>query len=441
MLLSFRAKNFRSFRDDLVVDMRALNIKGNEENKANINNTEILKSIVIFGANAAGKSNIVKAFNAMQSAVLHSSRTQRGDKVIGIDPFVLDNESRNNPTEFEISFLINEDKYIYGFSANKKEVLNEWLYYYPKGSRRVVFSREFNNDTNSYEWDKNNGKYLKVSSDDVNTYRKMTRENELFLSKIVQLNNKSAATCVFDWFNNKLKCAGIQGWNDGEIIATNMMLREEGKEQNKEEILDLLNKFDLAIDDIEVKEEILPEGVIDPFLKDLIRKHASAISPNTTPSNDEFRTIKTSFVRKTSSGEFKINIDDESDGTRKLYSLVAPFILALRSGTTVVIDELNNSLHTLILKQIVDIFHDKNTNKKNAQLIFTTHDGVILDQEIFRRDQVYFCSKDDDFASYLEQLSDYKTRDKEKVLKGYLMGRYGGIPNLASFFDKAEYGD
>ena len=429
MLIKFRARNFKSFRDDLELDMRALNIRGNNDNV--IDNFKILKSAVIFGANAAGKSNIVNAVKAMCSTVLFSSKAQRGDNVIGVTPFLLNKDSKNKPTEFEIEFSIDDDiktRYIYGFIATDKTVLKEWLYSYPNNTKRIVFKREFNYSQQIYDWDNNNGKYLDVKNDDIAMYRKMTRDNELFLSKIVQLNNKSGAACVFDWFNKKLKYTGISGWSDGDIMATDMIMKD-GK---KKDILDFLNQFDLNITDIVIKEEKIPEGL--NYITEAVKSHLLSQLPGVIATKEELKSVTTSLVRKINGNDFGLNINNESDGTKKIYSLAAPFLSALRDGATLIIDELNNSLHPMILKRMVEIFHDRKINKNNAQLIFTTHDAVLLDQNLFRRDQVYFCSKDDDCASYLDRLSDYKIREKEKTLKGYLLGRYGGIPNLNNFF-------
>ncbi|MGP1580797.1 MAG: AAA family ATPase [Wolinella sp.] len=181
----------------------------------------------------------------------------------------------------------------------------------------------------------------------------MTRKNQLFLSKIVQLNNQSSASCVFDWFQNNLKCAGVHGWRDGESMADDIVLKKEGKE----ELLEFLNRFDLSVDDIVVREEAAPADVIAQLPMKL---------------QGEVKALSFLFFRKTQQGEFPLDLREESEGTRKLYSLAAPFLLALKSGATLVIDELNNSLHPLILREIIEIFHDENINKNNAQLIFTT---------------------------------------------------------------------
>lgn len=230
MLIEFTTQNFRSFRDETKLSMIATADKENLDNVMPMNTYKLnlLKSAVVYGSNGAGKSNLIKALNAMQSIVLSSSKEQRGDEIKNIEPFVFDVQDKKLPTLFEVIFIVNDVRYQYGFSATKAKIYEEWLYAFPKAAKRTWFTRFLNEESDSYEWEYTDGKYLNASKDKMKLYIDTTRDNELFLSKIIQLNNKEA-TPVFDWFQDELKCAGIEGWNDGKNVTLEFLESEDKK--------------------------------------------------------------------------------------------------------------------------------------------------------------------------------------------------------------------
>lgn len=423
MLVEFTTKNFLSFRDETKLSMIATADKDNLDNiiPMDTNKLKLLKSAVVYGSNGAGKSNLIKALSAMKSIVLSSSKEQRGDEIKDIEPFVFDVQDRKLPTLFEVIFIVDDVRYQYGFSATKTKIYEEWLYAFPKAAKRTWFTRFLNEKSGSYEWEYTDGKYLNANKDKMKLYIETTRDNELFLSKIIQLNNKEAAP-IFDWFKSELKCAGIGGWSDGERVTLNFLKSEEKKNL----ILEFLNDMDIRVSDIKIKEEKfdisklnLPDDVPDDLKQKIVHDF-----------NDR-SLIETQFLRKLENEKIvALDLDVESDGTQKIFALLGPFLDALDKGYVVVIDELHNSLHPLLLKYLVSLFHNKDINTRNAQLLFTTHETEILNQDIFRRDQIWFCDKDATFASELIPLTDYKPRKSEKLSKGYLSGRYGGIPLL-----------
>ncbi len=423
MLVEFTVKNFRSFHDETQLSMVVAD-KKNLDNSILLNENQfmLLQSAVIYGANGAGKSNLIKAFNAMQHIVLSSAKEQRGDQIKSIEPFLFDENSRSAPTLFEAIFIVDSIRYQYGFSATKTKIMEEWLYAFPKAAKRTWFERSWDEASKQYIWVDNDGKYLKANKDKMTLYKDTTRDNELFLSKIVQLNNKEV-TPIFDWFNNTLKCAGIDGWNDGDSITRDLI----ESETKKQLILQLLHDMDIDIDDIHLKKEEfdlaklqLPDDIPQELKQKIENEYKGKML------------VETQVLRKLSNEkQIPLDLNEESDGTQKLFSLLGPFLDALENGYIVVIDELHNSLHPLLLRYLVSLFHDKNINQSNAQLIFTTHETEILSQEVFRRDQIWFCEKDRDFNSTLVPLTDYQPRKNvENLSKGYLSGRYGGIPAI-----------
>ncbi|MDD3343383.1 MAG: ATP-binding protein [Sulfurospirillaceae bacterium] len=421
MLVEFTVKNFRSFHDETQLSMVAAN-KKNLDNSIVLDENQfmLLQSAVIYGANGAGKSNLIKAFNAMQHIVLSSAKEQRGDQIKSIEPFIFDENSRSAPTLFEVIFIVDAIRYQYGFSATKTKIMQEWLYAFPKAAKRTWFERLWNEESQQYIWVDNDGKYLKANKNKMALYKDTTRDNELFLSKIVQLNNKEV-TPIFDWFNNTLKCAGIDGWNDGDSITRDFI----ESQTKKQLILQLLHDMDIGIDDIKLnKEEFDVRKLPDEVPSELKQKLESDLKGKILVETQVLRTLSDKTL-------VPLNLEEESDGTQKLFSLLGPFLDALENGYIVVIDELHNSLHPLLLRYLVSLFHDENINQNNAQLIFTTHETEILSQEVFRRDQIWFCEKDRDFNSTLVPLTDYQPRKNvENLSKGYLSGRYGGIPAI-----------
>lgn len=423
MLVEFTVKNFRSFRDDTQLSMVAAD-KKNLDNSIVLEQNQLilLQSAVIYGANGAGKSNLIKAFHAMKQTVLTSAKEQRGDQIKFIEPFIFDEKNINEPTLFEVIFIVDAIRYQYGFSATKTKIMEEWLYAFPKAPKRTWFERSWNEESQQYIWVDNDGKYLKANKDKMTLYKDTTRDNELFLSKIIQLNNKEVAP-IFDWFDTTLRCAGVDGWNDGEKVTRDFI----ESDIKKQLILQLFHDMDIGIDDIELnKEEFDPAKfkLPDEMPNELKQKIENDLKGKIL--------VETQFVRKLPNERLiPLNFEEESDGTKKVFSLLGPFLDALENGYIVVIDELHDSLHPLLLRYLVSLFHNKIINKSNAQLIFTTHETEILNQDVFRRDQIWFCEKNKNFGSILVPLTDYQPRKNvENLSKGYLSGRYGGIPAI-----------
>ena len=226
---------------------------------------------------------------------------------------------------------------------------------------------------------------------------------------------------VYDWFTKTLKVAGIDGWRSN--YTAELCTEADGKK----DVLKFLNAADLDINDLKLESKkfdisVLPDDMPaelkERLLKDL--------------EGEEFVDIKT--VHTTAQGkDVLFELDDESDGTRKIFSFAGPWIDTLRNGKVLFIDELHDSLHPHIVKFLVDLFHSKKTNPKNAQLIFTTHETSILDQDVFRRDQIWFCKKETDQTTEIYPLSDFSPRKGvENLEKSYLSGRYSALPVVST---------
>jgi len=335
----------------------------------------------------------------------------RGDP-LPAEPFKLDSRSRKAPTQFEVIFMVQGVRYQYGFSATETSVVSEWLFAFPEGRPQRWFERELG-ENGYYKW--NLGASLKGEKQ---LWQKSTRDNALFLSTAVQLNSQQLQP-VYDWFNDTLRIVGV-----GEVSPR--FSASFCEKHGSEKVVDFLKKADLGIHNLHVKQEpfdpeSLPEDMPDSIKRDIVKFRMDK-------KTLKVREIKT--VHKGSTGDLvEFDLDQESSGTRKVFSLAGPFLESLQEGYVLCIDELHNSLHPEFVKFLVGLFNDNTTNTGNAQLIFTTHETSMLNQKILRRDQIWFCEKDENQATAVYPLTDFHPRKRVENLElAYLSGRYGALP-------------
>ena len=417
MLVQFKVRNWRSIRDEQSLIM--LRAKGDELAESNTfktgdpSNIDLLRSAVIYGANAAGKTNVVRSIAAMKQLVLESD--DRTDGVFS-EPFSLDEDTSKTPSEFEVVFIISDVKYVYGFTSDSEKFHDEWLIAYPNGRAQKWFLREWDESSNSYEWDFGN-----ALTGNKKVWQESTRDDSLFLSTAVKLNSKQLKP-IHDWFKNTLSVASINGFTEGYSAKLCT------KEDTKKDVLQFLKSADIDIHDIMVEtEKFSVEHLPDTMPAEVKNQIVESVKDR------EMYNIRT--LHKTDDGIVaEFDFDDESNGTQKLFSFSGPWLDVLAKGRVLFIDELNDSLHPTIVKFLVQFFHNSSTNPNNAQLIFTTHETSILDQDIFRRDQIWFCEKDKQQATHLFPLTDFSPRKgRENIKEGYLGGRYGALPFVKNF--------
>lgn len=417
MLIEFTVTNFLSFREKTTLSL--ISAKGGELKDSNTFDPKapsmptLLQGSVIYGANASGKSNFIKALKMMRRLVLRSARESQANEELSIVPFLLDKKTSKLPSEFEVSFISEGVRYQYGFAATKKRIIEEWLLAYPKGRPQRWIERIYDEKTQSYLWGAMHG-----LSGRKQVWQDATRENALFLSTAIQLNNQQLKP-VFTWFEKTLHVSSIGGWSN------RFSIQECEKSDSKMKIVHFLKAADLDIEDIEIEKKEFNGEMLPKDMSDVIKKETGDRFKGKSVVN-----IRTAHLSVTGE-KVLFDMNDESDGTRKIFALAGPWVDSLEHGDVLVIDELHNSLHPLMVRFLVSLFHNKETNPHGAQLIFTTHDTSILNQEIFRRDQVWFCEKDKAQSSTLKPLSDFSPRKgTENLEKGYLSGRYGALPYL-----------
>ena len=420
MLIEFTVKNYRSIKDEQVLSMVKAKGKELEDRNTFFPNTpssvSLLRSSVIYGPNAAGKSNVVKALTEMEFIVRNSASTSQEGDPISVTPFLFNESTAKQATEFEMVFINEGVRYQYGFSAKKYHITEEWLIAYPKGRPQRWFSRAFNERSESYEY-----KFSDFLSGQRTVWQNATRSNALFLSTAVQLNSDQLKP-VFNWFKDKLRPTNVNGWGPNFTAS----LCEDNS--TKKQILRFLKAADFDIHDIQIETEKFDPNLLPDQFPAIIKEKI-----NKEMKGKEIIDIKT--IHKTDNGNLmSLDFKDESDGTQKFFSFAGPWIDILKHGHILVVDELHDNLHPKMVKYLIELFHSNRTNPNNAQLIFTTHETSMLSQEIFRRDQIWFCEKDNSQATTLYPLTDFSPRkEKENIELGYLSGRYGALPFVQAF--------
>lgn len=428
MLLQFSIRNFRTFKDKATLSLIASNYDRETREADNVFeskgfNSRLLKSAVIYGANASGKSRLIEAFAFMRHFVINSSKeTQKGES-IDVEPFILSAETENEPSEFEIIFLFNDELFRYGFEVTKQVVVSEWLYHKPKTKEVELFFRDGN------QFDVHERNFSKGSAI---AKQGLVRDNALFVSVAAQFNERTAIS-VIDWFKRLKLLSGLD-----ETGYSGFTLGRTEISAHKIKILELLKAADFGIQDIKLRKldiEKLPSGmpkeVKDEILREVKEENAEFIADVLTMHK------KYDFNKQVVQNvSFSLN-DDESSGTKKFFALSGPILDVIENGFTLVVDELDSKLHPNLVCKIVSLFNSNQFNPKNAQLIFNTHDTNLLSSGLFRRDQIWFTSKDKYGEAKLYSLADFKSdevRKNESFENNYIRGKYGAVPYLG-FFD------
>lgn len=403
MLLRFSCKNFKSFYDEVNIDLTASAIKEHKDSLININNINILPVAAIFGANGSGKSNIFDALSVMRSEVYGNSSKEVRDAYI--TPFYFESSSRTSPSEFEICIYSEELKkeFRYGFSRNSKEVFEEWLFSKtfsktPTVKEKLIYYRKKGEKIQS---DLTDGNKELAEIQFVST---VTKEDELIITNLGRRNNVDYGY-IYWWFMNYIK------------VINYSKINEESSYRDQYLLDDLYNNNDR----LKEIEKIIK--IIDPAIDGLVVK--KELDYNMNDSYMIYSIHKSDYDKK-----IEIPFSAESCGTKKMIYLAWYLLYALLYGRTLFIDELDSKLHPLLLRYIVKLFKNKELNKIGGQLIFSSHNLICLDSSDLRRDEIWFIEKQNQ-KSTMFSLYDFKEESIRKDLdfgKHYLSGRFGAIP-------------
>ncbi|MES2536408.1 MAG: ATP-binding protein [Pseudomonadota bacterium] len=424
MLLDFRVRNYRSIRDEQVLSLIASS-SDKELAETHLEPTGLkslpsaVRSAVVYGPNASGKSTLLQALNYMRAVVAESATVIQPGQTFNVQGFKLDKQFVNEPSEFEITFLLEGIRYQYAFAMTPQRIVSESLLVYRTNKPSQWFSRRFVDSTGTYDYD-----FSAHLTGPRKLWQDSTRPNALFLSTAAQLNSELLSP-VMRWIveNIVFLPAGVIINSD---FTTAMLATEEGRKT----ICSFLASADISIADVQA---VPRKGFMNHFV---IHPGGAAQT-----SQDEREFLVPVFQHATSKGNASFELHEESEGTQRLYGLVAPVLDVLRDGRILVVDELDSSLHTLLVRRLISMFHDPAINKNGAQLIFSTHDTSLLDHTLFRRDQVWFTEKDHDQATRLYPMTDFSPRKHEAWERGYLMGRYGAVPFFNALPDILAHGN
>ena len=422
MLLQFSVNNFRSIKDTVTFSMATASKDSN--NFFSVRKYDLLHSAVIYGANASGKSNLLRAMAFMGKIVLNKTKVIQSTDTLPHDPFRLNTSTKDASSSFEIVFFIDEIKYRYGFELDNTTVYSEWLYADEKGKEAKLFYRD---DEDAHYVNQQKFKEGFVFFDNATSKIKISK-NQLFIWKCDQ-NDGEISKSILQWFNRFNLIDGLN--HDGYINYTMKKMDDIGF---KNEIVSLVKTADIGIEDIVLQEDDVPADVIEKMplpssLKENILKEGGlkSVKINT------YHTVFDESNNVTGKEIFELD-DEESVGTQKFFKMSAPILNTLQEGKILMIDELDASLHPMLTRHLIKLFHDKSINTKNAQLIFATHDTNLLKPYIFRRDQIWFTEKNKYGSTDIYSLAHLKdVRKSEDFENQYIQGKYGAIPYLGKF--------
>ncbi len=414
MLIEFRAENHRSLRDEQALTLEAASIGEPSDPRPRRvagHDKSLLSAAVIYGANASGKSNVLAALAFMREAVVFSHRQWEPEGGIPRTAFAW-GDKRNESSMFEASFLVGEIKYVYGFAVDDEVVQEEWLFAWPNHRKQVWFERE----RNRFKF----GEHLSGPNESV---KEVTRPNALFLSAAAQHGHEQL-TSVYTWFRGILS-VNVPGC--GFSTLSRVLMREH-----------MFSAFDDEKPPLVQRDEA--KGTLAARVRQLLKAADTGvvdIKRIQTEYDSQGHTHlqqRTLLQHQAGDDESWLELREESEGTKTLFQMAPSVFQTLDSGGLLLVDELESSLHPSLGSAIVKMFSSPKTNPKNAQILFTTHDtnllGTTLGEPPLRRDQVWFTEKDEEGASKLYPLTDYKPRKAENLERGYLQGRYGAIPFL-----------
>ena len=421
MLLQFSVSNYRCFRE-----LQTLNLAASSQDKdlpgncfasvaPTLEGKRWVKGAAIYGANASGKTTILNALEALSRMVTESAKATDPDEEISqIEPFAFCTDSLENPTAFSIIFVANAIRYEYRVAATRKRIWHESLRAFPNRLEQVWFCRDWLPADGTYSWTPERPTGFERDRQ----LEGYTLSNTLFLSKAIASNREDLQP-VFRWFKEHLRFMDLSARSRFGHGTTLRMLKDQG--QLSERIISLLQTADLGVIDAKVIETSMPFGDLEKIAQLMGSEMQKKMRERSWPKPELTH-------RGPDETEWKVSWDSESAGIHRLFGLTGPWLEILSRGSVICIDELESSLHPLLVRELLRLFFSEQDNQNGAQILFTTHNPILLDPTLLRRDQIWFTSKTSEGVANLYPLTDYSPRKGESLIKGYLAGRYGAVP-------------
>lgn len=418
MLINFSLNNYCSYGDKQTFSTLCNTDKSHlDQNTFNFKAENISLISVIYGANASGKTNLFKALNFIKEFFVNSNNLTPNGR-IPVVPFKFIDSSPLKPSEFEITFIKDNVKYRYGFSCNHTAVISEYLDVYNSSKPSNIFTRT-----------------------DINDYKFNTDQKLLESIKTKNNPNKLFVCTAATWNYEKVKPVVEYILNDMFLVfdyRLNGPLLDKFKKDNmydeyKDFCIKILNQADINISDFEMNDKKIDRD--SPYYNQIINT-LKLITNKESFETDSLNMIEFNTYHNINGKMYPLKLEEESFGTQNLFNISPILFEVLKFGKTLVIDEIDRSIHPLLVRYIVNLFCEKDINKNNAQLICNSHDTNLLDLDILRRDEIWFTEKDYKTGlCKLFSLSDFSPRKSENVQKNYLIGRYGSIPFITKSGD------
>ncbi|MFZ4596256.1 MAG: AAA family ATPase [Verrucomicrobiaceae bacterium] len=417
MLLDFQVANYRSFRGPARLTLAASHydsstLPGNvvPTQLPGIIKERFLRGAAIYGANASGKSNLIRAIFDLQQLVRRSHAFERGGR-LPFDPFRLNAASSAQPTLYAIRFVAEGIRYHYQVAFNAERVLEESLSAFPKRKEQLWFHRQWDEEAGEDVYGPEESEHFALRKSDIES----TKQNSLFLSTSANLNHPKLGP-VYSWFRDTLSVLNL-GIDSNHLDSTKTLSHFSS---DRSRLLRFLQKADLGIGDLKVESKPIPQAILNNLPKEVRDK-----APSELP-------VVELFHHGEGGSGYYLPLDEESSGTKRYFDLIGPWLDLIEKGQVLFLDELETSLHPLLTRELVRMVMDPAINTKNAQIIFATHDPLLLDTTLLRRDQIWLAEKTREGDSVLYALNEYKNppSKRESLVRGYLAGRYGGIPYL-----------
>lgn len=421
MIIDFSVANVRSFHSEQRISFVASNqYKDMPENLidpglegAEFKNLRLLKGLALYGANAAGKTNVLHALRYLAHMVEDSATDLDEGDPTGVEPFALAKEAGTEPSEFTLRFVVDGVRYHFVLVLDKVRVLFESLSAFPKGREQVWYEREWDEEKAAYQWSPARPTGYRRDPNRV----KYTRDNALYLSTAVKFNDEQLKP-IYLWFKDKV-CFLRLNHHFPPLSPRFTVKRVMEDPNDRARITRLLQHADIGILSAKASERELTRG---DFPADMPEAVVEKILENN-------KHIEITLGHRGENGaEYALPWEEESSGTQQLFALAGPWLDILKNGYFAGLDEIESSMHPSMVSALLKLVFSEKTNAQGAQLLFTTHNPLLLDAEVMRRDQVWFADKDDEGATHLYPLTDYKPRNKESRVRGYMSGRYGAVP-------------
>ena len=430
MLLYFKVRNYRSFRDEAVLDMEAAKLSDHTDCLLQFGKNSYLPSAAIYGKNGGGKSNLIRAMWLAVQFICNAQRTQTEKASVPVRPFGLNDYSENEPTAFEFAYVLDDIKYVYGFSATQQCIVSEYLKTWPNGREKSIFSREYQVFTFPKDSERQRKQLISEA----------VAPNQLFFAISCTMNYKPCIEAM-RWFREYIVFS-----RDYTDINRNLIEYSED-EAMLQAIVTAARTADIGIQDIKFEidnqeidlnadDESIPEqmrGMVKALraFSEALRQNGNEAELQLNAGKLKSTTFHAGMDAEGNSAYYPLMLSDESDGTRRLMTLAPAIERTLANGGVLVVDELDREMHLMLVEYVLSRYQEKDSNQHNAQMIFTTHETALLNQEILRRDQIYFVDKNrEDGASSLYSLVEFSVRADMNILKAYLLGKFGAIPEI-----------